>query len=121
MFVADCLQVNKQGHLCMEELDVLELAAKYGTPLYVMSETQIRKNCRMYQDSLSGFTAEMAWLCMPVKHFAAKKFAALLHKREWALMLCLAANYIQRSALDFHRKKFTFMAITKQRRNWLLP
>ena len=44
MFVADCLQVNKQGHLCMEELDVLELAAKYGTPLYVMSETQIRKN-----------------------------------------------------------------------------
>ena len=52
MFVADCLQVNKQGHLCMEELDVLELAAKYGTPLYVMSETQIRKNCRMYQDSL---------------------------------------------------------------------
>ena len=55
MFVADCLQVNKQGHLCMEELDVLELAAKYGTPLYVMSETQIRKNCRMYQDSLKRF------------------------------------------------------------------
>ena len=41
MFVADCLQVNKQGHLCMEELDVLELAAKYGTPLYVMSEKKL--------------------------------------------------------------------------------
>ena len=51
MFVADCLQVNKQGHLCMEELDVLELAAKYGTPLYVMSETQIRKKL----PDVSGF------------------------------------------------------------------
>lgn len=50
MFVADCLQVNQEGHLCVEQRDVLELAAKYGTPLYVMSETQIRKNCRLYQD-----------------------------------------------------------------------
>ena len=55
MFVADCLQVNQEGHLCVEQRDVLELAAKYGTPLYVMSETQIRKNCRLYQDSLKRF------------------------------------------------------------------
>ena len=28
MFVADCLQVNQEGHLCVEQRDVLELAAK---------------------------------------------------------------------------------------------
>ena len=117
MFVADCLQVNKQGHLCMEELDVLELAAKYGTPLYVMSETQIRKNCRMYQDSLKRFYSGNGLALYASKEFCCKEICRIAAQEG----MCLAANYIQRSALDFHRKKFTFMAITKQRRNWLLP
>lgn len=86
MFVADCLQVNQEGHLCVEQRDVLELAAKYGTPLYVMSETQIRKNCRLYQDSLKRFYDGNGLALYASKAFAAKKSAALPRTRKWVWM-----------------------------------
>ena len=34
------------GHLWIEGCDTVGLAAQYGTPLYVVSETQLRTNCR---------------------------------------------------------------------------
>ena len=52
MFVADCLNVNEQGHLTISGCDTVDLAKEYGTPVYVMSEEEIRKNCRMYQQSI---------------------------------------------------------------------
>ena len=46
MFVSDCLGVNKRGHLTISGCDTVELAAQFGTPLYVMSEDKIRDTCR---------------------------------------------------------------------------
>jgi len=34
------------GHLWIEGCDTVDLAAQFGTPLYVLSETQLRANCR---------------------------------------------------------------------------
>ena len=42
------LKFNEKGHLSIEGCDTTELAAKYGTPLYVMNESLIRNNCRRY-------------------------------------------------------------------------
>src|SRR5260370_30047912 len=36
----------RDGRLYVEELACLELAARFGTPLYVMSETRLRSNVR---------------------------------------------------------------------------
>ncbi len=52
MFVSDCLSVNAAGHLVIGGCDTLELAKTYGTPLYVMDETTIRKALRSYKNSL---------------------------------------------------------------------
>jgi diaminopimelate decarboxylase len=38
------------GHLWIEGCDTVGLASHYGTPLYVMSETQLRANCRRLGD-----------------------------------------------------------------------
>ncbi|WP_240839701.1 diaminopimelate decarboxylase [Acidaminobacter sp. JC074] len=37
-------------NLLWDKCDTLELAKKYGTPLYVLSETKIRERCRIIQD-----------------------------------------------------------------------
>lgn len=42
------LGVNEQGHLTVSGADAVSLAAKYGTPLYVMSEDAVRDACRRY-------------------------------------------------------------------------
>ncbi len=42
------LIVNEAGHLVVGGCDVVELAARFGTPLYVYDESAIRRRCREY-------------------------------------------------------------------------
>lgn len=55
MFVSEALNINNAGHLTIGGADTVELAAKYGTPLYVMDENQIRDNCRAYVQSIEDY------------------------------------------------------------------
>ena len=38
MFVSENLDVNEKGNLTINGRDTVDLAEKYGTPLYVMDE-----------------------------------------------------------------------------------
>ncbi len=42
------LRVNDAGHLTVGGCDVVTLAHKYGTPLYIYDEDEIRSRCRKY-------------------------------------------------------------------------
>lgn len=46
--ICENLLVSENGHLLMGNQDTVELAKKYGTPLYLMDEDLIRKRCRTY-------------------------------------------------------------------------
>lgn len=50
-----CLSINEKGHLAISGCDTVELAQQYGTPLYVMSEDEIRRVCKSYVDSFQKF------------------------------------------------------------------
>jgi hypothetical protein len=43
------------GHLWIEGCDTVDIAAQYGTPLYVVSETQLRANCRRLRASFERY------------------------------------------------------------------
>ncbi len=47
--------VNSKGHLEIGGCDTIELAERFGTPLYVMDEALIRQNCRDY---ISAFKSQ---------------------------------------------------------------
>ena len=49
----DNLTVNEKGHLTFAGLDTVDLAAKYGTPLFLMDEKKIRERCRVYKNALT--------------------------------------------------------------------
>jgi diaminopimelate decarboxylase len=55
MFVSENLAVNDKGHLTIGGYDTLDLVKRYGTPLYVMDEDLIRKNCRLYKNSIEKY------------------------------------------------------------------
>ena len=48
----DNLTINEKGHLAIRGLDTAELAAEFGTPLYVLDENVIRSNCRTYVNAM---------------------------------------------------------------------
>ena len=43
------LGINAKGHLTLCGADTVELAKKYGTPLYLLDEDRIRERCRLYR------------------------------------------------------------------------
>ena len=52
------LSVNGNGHLALGGVDTVELAKKYGTPLYVMDEDRIRERCRTYKTAMQAAFGE---------------------------------------------------------------
>lgn len=42
-------KINSHGHLEIGGCDTVELAQRFGTPLYVLDEALIRQNCRSYK------------------------------------------------------------------------
>jgi len=42
-------RVNERGHLEIGGCDTVSLAAEFGTPLYVVDEATVRRNCRQYR------------------------------------------------------------------------
>lgn len=53
------ISINEKGHLQVEDLDVVDLAQEFGTPLYVTSENQIRANCRRFRKAFSDLYPEV--------------------------------------------------------------
>lgn len=49
------LNINEKGHLTIGGLDAEDLAAEFGTPLYVMDEEMLRVNCRTYVDAMHRY------------------------------------------------------------------
>lgn len=46
------MRVNRRGRLEIGGCDTVELSRRFGTPLYVLDEALIRRNCAMYRDGL---------------------------------------------------------------------
>jgi diaminopimelate decarboxylase len=51
--IDDCLSV-RDGHLWIEGCDAVELADRFGTPVYVVSENQLRRNARRIASAFSS-------------------------------------------------------------------
>lgn len=50
--------VNDKGNLEIGKCDVVDLANKFGTPLYLVDEELIRNNCRLFKSSFSDSDIE---------------------------------------------------------------
>ncbi len=72
MFVVESLKINQKGNLEFNRCDCVELAKKYGTPLYVMDEDIIRKNCRAYKKTLDEAYGGNALVIYASKAFSCK-------------------------------------------------
>ena len=65
--IDDCLSI-RNGHRFIEECDTVELVKEYGSPIFVVSEDQLRRNIRRYKQSF-----EAGWTDGPVKVMPAAK------------------------------------------------
>lgn len=50
--ISESLGINNENHLTIGGVDCVDIVKEFGTPVYVMDEALIRKNCRTYLDSI---------------------------------------------------------------------
>ena len=65
--IDSCLS-TRSGHLFIEDCDAVDLAERFGTPVFVLSENQIRRNVRSFKTAF-----ERGWPDGPVKVMPAAK------------------------------------------------
>ncbi|MBR5740096.1 MAG: diaminopimelate decarboxylase, partial [Firmicutes bacterium] len=58
--ICDNLSISDNGHLLFAGQDTVELAAKYGTPMYLMDEDKIREKCRAYKNAFIKYFDDRA-------------------------------------------------------------
>ena len=58
--ICENISVSPEGHLLFAGQDTVELAKKYGTPLYLMDEDRIRANCRLYKKAMKDSFGDSA-------------------------------------------------------------
>ena len=76
--IHDNLSINENGHLTFAGRDTVELAKKYGTPLYLMEEERIRERIRTYKKAFEDFLPEGSMPEYASKAFSCKSIYRIL-------------------------------------------
>ncbi len=74
------LGVNEAGELTINKVSTIELAKKYSTPLYVLDEERIRRNCRVYTDAVKNAFGENSGVLYASKALSFKKIYSIINE-----------------------------------------
>ena len=68
----DSLKINSKGHLEIGGMDAVDIAKKFGTPVYVFDEKHIRNMMCIYQDTLNKYYGGNGLVLYASKAFSCK-------------------------------------------------
>ena len=78
------LGINSDGHLTFAGVDTVELAAKHQTPLYVMDEERIRRNCRVYRKAMKEHFGQNSYPAFASKAASFKRLYEIMKEEGMA-------------------------------------
>lgn len=108
MFVSKNLSVNEKGHLTIGGLDTVDLAQKYGTPLYVMDEDLLRENCRSFKQSIDRYYGGKGLVCYASKVFCCKEMYRIMMREDMGLDVVSAGELYTAASVGFPMEKVCF-------------
>lgn len=108
MFVSKNLSVNENGHLTIGGLDTVDLAKEYGTPLYVMDEDLLRKNCRSFKQSIDRYYGGKGLVCYASKVFCCKEMYRIMMSEDMGLDVVSAGELYTAASVGFPMEKVCF-------------
>lgn len=106
MLEYEFLSRNKQGNLSVSGCDCIELAKKYGTPLYIMDEGEIRKRCqdirKNHIDKYKGFAVYAS------KAFLNKEMCRIIQSEGLGLDVVSGGELYTAHSVDFPMERVIF-------------
>lgn len=111
MLVYDFIDINEKRNLSISGCDCVELAKKYGTPLYVMDEGEIRRRCRdikkHHMDKYKGFAVYAS------KAFLNKEMCRIIKSEGLGLDVVSGGELYTAASVDFPMDKVIFHGSNK--------
>jgi len=108
LFVSDCLNVNEKGRLTIGGCDTVELAKEFGTPLYVMDESTIRKNCRLFKSSFEKYYGGRGLPLYASKTLSCKEICRIVNSEGVGLDVVSGGEIYTAMAAGFPAEKIYF-------------
>lgn len=108
MLLYENLTINEKGHLEIGGCDTVELAKEYGTPLYVMDENLLRKNCRMYTDALKKYYDGKGMILYASKSFCTLATCKIVKEEGMGLDVVSGGELYTALKADFPMEKVYF-------------
>lgn len=99
-------KINKEGNLEIGGCDLVELANKYGTPLYVFDEETIRSITRSYKDAFKSYPHMK--MMFAAKAFMTKAICKIMEQEGFGLDLCSGGEIYTAKSASFNMSKTLF-------------
>lgn len=104
---------TEKGHLIFAGNDTVELAKKYGTPLYLMDEDKIREKCRIYKSALHNNFDTKAKPLYASKACSFKKLYKIMAEEGMGIDVVSCGEIFTAAAAGFNMKQAFFHSNNK--------
>lgn len=99
-------KINNDNHLEIGGCDVVKLAEKHGTPLYVYDETTLRQSCQQYKKAFSSYGKNL--ILFASKAFMTKTMCRILAQENLGLDVVSGGEIFTAVSADFPMDKVFF-------------
>ena len=111
--ICNNLTVNEQGHLCLGGQDTVELAEKYGTPLYLLDEDRIRERCRTYMSAMKEAFGELSLPLYASKAASFKQIYRIMKEEGMGIDVVSSGEVCTAVSVDFPMERAYFHSNNK--------
>lgn len=102
------ISILENGHLAFSNVDVVELAEKYGTPLYITDENRIRENCRKYKSAVEKYFGKDSLPCFASKALSYKDIYRIIASEGLGADVVSGGELYTALSVDFPADKIYF-------------
>ena len=107
------LSINENNHLTLGGIDTVEMAKKYGTPLYLFDEDRIRERCRTYVCAMKEAFGDDALPLYASKAASFKQMYRIVMEEGMGTDLVSSGELYTAASVGFPLEKAYFTAITR--------
>ncbi|MBR5561691.1 MAG: diaminopimelate decarboxylase [Clostridia bacterium] len=115
MLVTKCVSTNLKGHLTIEGADAIELAERFGTPLYVYSESKIRQKIREFILSVNKYYNGNGMVVYASKAFSCKEMYRICMQENIGIDVVSGGELYTALSVGFPAEKIVFHGNNKTR------
>lgn len=111
----DTAEATPGGHLAIGGVDLVELAAEFGTPLYVYDEASIRSRARAYRRALERSYGGASLVCYAAKAYGAPWLLQVIAEEGLGLDVVSGGELHAATLVDFPRDRIYLHGNNKSR------